>query len=60
MIGNETEILGPFAVRSNGSVGQEILDAEGRIICWTCDEWIARVICKLLSENEGLLGAASR
>lgn len=48
------DILGPFTIRSNGSIGQEILDA-GRIIAWTTDPWVAQVICKLLTENERLL-----
>ena len=46
----------PFTIRTNGSVGQEILDADGVVIAWTTDLWVAQVICKLMTENEGLLG----
>ena len=28
----------------------------GWVICWTTDLWTAQVSCKLLTENEGLLG----
>jgi hypothetical protein len=45
-----------FSVPHSGNVGQEILDEEGRILEWTTDEWTARVICKLLNENEERLG----
>ena len=51
------EMIGPLSIRQSGNIGQEILDADGRIICWTTDSWVARVIRKLLNENEGLLGA---
>jgi hypothetical protein len=44
-----------FWVRQSGNVGQEIIDQDGRVIAWTTDDWTARVICKLLNENEGLL-----
>jgi hypothetical protein len=49
----------PFAtfwVRHSGTVGQEVLDQDGRIIAWTTDGWAAQVICKLLNDNAGLLG----
>ena len=49
-------ICGPFCVRQSGAIGQEILDADGWVICWTTDLWTAQVSCKLLTENEGLLG----
>jgi hypothetical protein len=47
--------LGLFLV-VRGNVGQEIVDHDGRIIAWITDEWVAQVICKLLNENEELLG----
>ena len=53
---NITDTLGPFSIHQSGSIGQEILDADGRIICWTTDEWVAQVIARLLNENEELLG----
>jgi len=45
-----------FSVHQSGNVGQEIIDDDGRIIAWTTDEWAALVICRLLNENEELLG----
>jgi hypothetical protein len=47
-----------FWVRQSGNVGQEVLDQDGRVIAWTTDDWVARVICRLLNENEGLLGGS--
>lgn len=47
---------GRFLIRFNGGIGQEILNADGETIVWTTDPWVAQVICKLLTENEGLLG----
>lgn len=47
---------GPFSIRQSGNIGQEILDQNGKIIAWTTDVWVAQVMCKLLTENEGLLG----
>jgi hypothetical protein len=44
-----------FWVRPSGNVGQEVLDQDGRVIAWTTDDWVARVICRLLNEHEGLL-----
>ena len=37
-------------MRTNGSIGQEILDADGNIIAWTTDTVIAQLICKLLTD----------
>ena len=37
-------------MRTNGSIGQEILDADGQTIAWTTDAVIAQVICRLLTE----------
>jgi len=48
-------VYGPFTVRGSGGVGQEVVDADGRIVAWTTDAWLAQVICRLLSENEHLL-----
>ena len=45
-------------IRKSGHIGQELLDADGRVIGWTTDPWVAQVIARLLTENEGLLGAA--
>ncbi len=43
---------GPFTIRSNGNIGQEILDINGQIICRTTDIILAHLIAKLLGENE--------
>lgn len=48
-------ILGPFSVRQSGTVGQEILDSDGRVVAWTTDPWTAQVIAKLLTNYEELL-----
>ena len=41
-----------FTVRSNGSIGQEILGPDGHVIAWTTDPLIAQVICKLLNRTQ--------
>ena len=46
----------PFSIWCNGGIGQEIVNADGMTIAWTTDPWVAQVICKLLIENDGLLG----
>jgi hypothetical protein len=48
-------VLGPYSIRQSGTIGQQILDPDGKIIAWTTNEWVAHVIVKLLSANEGLL-----
>lgn len=53
-------IHGPFTIRSNGSIGQTVLDANGNAIAWTTDVIVAQVICRVMNENEGLLVAAPR
>jgi hypothetical protein len=45
----------PFAIRQSGSIGQEILDQNDKIIAWTTNVWVAQVICKLLNEHEEFL-----
>ena len=50
------DVLDAFTVRQSGSIGQEILDQDGNTIAWMTDAWLAQVICKLLTENEELLG----
>jgi hypothetical protein len=51
-----TSVLGPYSILLSGNVGQEIVDPDGKVIAWTTDQWVAQVIVKLLTENEGLLG----
>lgn len=43
---------GPFFKRSNGSIGWEIIDADGQVIAWTTDEITAERICELLNRTE--------
>jgi hypothetical protein len=50
------DVLGTFTVRQSENIGQEILDQDGNTIAWMTDAWLAQVVCKLLTENEGLLG----
>jgi hypothetical protein len=49
-----------FWVRQSGNVGQVVLDRDGKVVAWTTDDWVARVIRRLLNENEGLLGVGLR
>ena len=42
-------INGPFTIRSNGSLGQEILDSDGQTIAWTTNMIVAQVIVELMS-----------
>lgn len=51
----ECSIQGPLMIQTNNSLGQQILDADGNTIAWTTDPWVAQVIVKLLTENDGLL-----
>jgi hypothetical protein len=45
-----------FSVVRFGNAGQDIVDPDGKLIAWTPDAWTAQVLCKLLNENEELLG----
>jgi hypothetical protein len=49
--------LDSFTYRSSGTIGQEILNAEGIVIAWTTDAWLAHVIVTLLesANRDGLL-----
>jgi hypothetical protein len=51
----ECAIHEPFSIRRSGTIRQEILDPDGKIIAWTTDAWIAQVICKLLNDHEGMI-----
>ena len=42
---------GPFLIRSNRSIGQVILDADGRTVAWTTDLFVTQVICGLMNEH---------
>jgi hypothetical protein len=39
----------PFQFRESGNVGQEVINEEGKIVCWTTDPVTAALICKLLT-----------
>lgn len=41
---------GPFSFRRSGTIGQEILDSDGNVICWTTSERLAALIVHLLNE----------
>jgi len=51
------EVSNSFTVRKSGNIGQEILDPDGVVTCWTTDPWLAQVIAHLLEKanREGLL-----
>ncbi len=39
----------PYQVRESGNVGQEIVNEDGNIVCWTTDPVVAALIAKLLT-----------
>ncbi len=45
-------IHGPFTIRTNGCVGQEILDCDGRTIAWTTNVIVAQMIVELMAGIE--------
>ena len=45
-----------YEVRPSGNCGQEILDISGTVICWTTDEVMAALICKLLNVYKKVKG----
>jgi hypothetical protein len=45
---------GPYSVRHSGNVGQEIIDADGIIVFWTCNTILAAVIAQLLNRLAGI------
>ncbi len=52
---NESSAVSPFVVQSSGDVGQTIVDANDRVVCWTTDWWIAEVIATMLTEHASWL-----
>ena len=52
---NEPSAVSPFVVQDSSNVGQTIVDANGRVVCWTTDWWIAEVIATLLTEHASWL-----
>jgi hypothetical protein len=48
--GSRSVVLNPpYSVRESGYAGQEILDADGVVACWTCDEVLAHLLVRLLN-----------
>jgi hypothetical protein len=45
-------IHAPISIRSNGSIGQELLDADGQVIAWTTDLLVAQVIAEMMNDVE--------
>lgn len=45
-----------YEVRPSGNCGQEILDTSGTVVCWTTDEVMAALICKLLNVYKKVKG----
>jgi hypothetical protein len=54
------EVMGAFSVQASGNVGQVIRGPDGHIIAWTMNGWVAKVICRLLTENEELLSVQEK
>jgi hypothetical protein len=51
----KSELLNaPYSVRQSGVVGQVIVDADGTIACWTCDDVLAAVLAGLLNRAAGV------
>ena len=44
------DVLTPFTIRSNGSIGQELLDADGCVVAWTTIPWLVELICSMLTD----------
>ena len=42
-----------FSVRESGSIGQEVLDAYGKVVAWTTDVVLAHRIARMLNEGQG-------
>jgi hypothetical protein len=40
-----------FSVRESGNIGQEVLDADGKVVAWTTDVVLAHRIVRLLNED---------
>ena len=42
-----------FSVRESGNVGQEVLDADGKVVAWTTDAVLAHQIARMLNADQG-------
>jgi hypothetical protein len=42
-----------FSIKSNGSIGQEIIDYNGNVFAWTTDKYIAEAIVFILNSAPG-------
>ena len=41
-----------FSVRSSSNIGQEVLDADGKVVAWTTSPELAHRIVRLLNQDE--------
>ena len=46
----DSQEMSEFSVRDSGSIGQEILDADGAVVAWTVDSVLAQRIVQLLNQ----------
>ena len=42
-----------FTVRSTSNIGQEVLDANGKVVVWTTDVVLAHRIARMLNADQG-------
>ena len=42
-----------FTVRSTSNIGQEVLDADGKVVAWTTDAVLAHQIARMLNADQG-------
>jgi len=48
---SQTEFAGPFSRRPSAYVGQEILNADGKVVAWATDSDLADLICNKLTDH---------
>ena len=47
------EQMSDFSVRFSGNIGQEVLDADGKVVAWTTDAVLAHQIARMLNADQG-------
>ena len=47
------EQMSDFSVRESGNIGQEVLDADGKVVAWTTDAVLAHQIARMLNADQG-------
>ena len=47
------EQMSDFTVRSTRNIGQEVLDADGKVVAWTTDAVLAHQIARMLNADQG-------